>query len=194
MEKEIQQAKEKRSHAKAKLTSVAHQLSRKRTAQLPLLDNFHEQLEAAYSTFMDSHCEFEELVSDDSYAEHRIVSGLDLTDYLTQADKTYGEAITVYSTMALKHLTRDANFAIRKAELYLEQSKSVDSKQCDVFCEQVGTHVSLIKELCLRLEENSEEDTDPVIAKLNDIVYSLEGIQVRHAGLGASKTVHFNDF
>lgn len=178
-EQAIIETKEKRSRAKAKLTTVANQLSRPTAFQPHQLQQLREQLEAAYTSFSNLHHEYAELVADEEYAHHRVVSSLSLDDYLAQANKSYDEAFISYSTNAFKFFSRDANLAIKKAEFIVSQVDKITHNQTSDFSNQVVAHVNRMRELCDQLESAPTSHTAPLVTKLDDLVLSLECIQVR---------------
>ena len=189
MEQAIPQLKEKRARAKAKLTSIANQLGK--PVSLLDLQKLREQLEAAHSNFLDLHYEFAEYVADEKYSEQRIVSGLDLDEYLSLTNDTYDNAVKIYVEMYSKHFTQDAIRAIQKAGHILAQANKVDNSRCTEFYELVDSHVDVIRNLCSFSTIFSSDETDKVLAELNSCMLDLECIQVRHTVSG--KSVQFRE-
>ena len=191
MEQAIATTKAKRTTAKAKLTSIATQLSKPmKTADLQRL---YEQLENAHTNFLELHYEYSEYVmSDEQFTEQRTVSGLNLDDYLAQAEETYSKAIKLYITAMSKPLIRDANLAIKKSVDILSQSDKISPDQYYEFSNVVANHVGVCKELCSHFNTFENEDTNHLISQLEDCVLKLDGIHIRRMTTSdPSKSVHF---
>ena len=178
MEQAIATTKAKRTTAKAKLTSIATQLSKPmKTADL---QRHYEQLENAHTNLLELHFEYSEYVmSDEQFTEQRTVSGLNLDDYLAQAEETYSKAIKLYITAMSKPLIRDANLAIKKSVDILSQSDKISPDQYYEFSNVVANHVGVCKELCSHFNTFENEDTNHLISQLEDCVLKLDGIHIR---------------
>ena len=94
----IQVKKHERSKAKTSVTFALIRLinSATREVEFGVLKDLMDNLEKVYDEFWSVNEEFEELVSQEAYAEHRTVNGEDVIEYRRHVQRSYKDARDVF--------------------------------------------------------------------------------------------------
>ena len=98
MSETIQVKKQERSKAKTSVTFASRRLinSADREVEFGVLKDLMDDLEKVYDEFWSVNEEFEELVSQKAYAEHRTVNGEDVIEYRLHVQRSYEDARDVF--------------------------------------------------------------------------------------------------
>ena len=90
--------KQERSKVKTSVTFASRRLinSANREVEFGVLKDLMDDLEKVYDEFWSVNEEFEELVSQEAYAEHRTVNGEDVIEYRRHVQRGYEDARDVF--------------------------------------------------------------------------------------------------
>jgi hypothetical protein len=111
---DVEARKQERSKSKMAVTLAARRLisATNRDADFEVIKALIVELEKAYDDFCVVSEEYELLVSDEKFSEHRVVNGDDLTTYNANVKQTYEEARNVYGIIKAENEKSKQNLAM----------------------------------------------------------------------------------
>ncbi|CAB3984364.1 Hypothetical predicted protein [Paramuricea clavata] len=110
---ELEVKKQERSKSKMAVTRTSRRLidATHRNVDIETLKGFIVELEKVYDEFCIITEEYELLVSNEKFVEHRVVNGDDITTYNANVKQTYVEARNVYVKIKAKNERSKQNIA-----------------------------------------------------------------------------------
>jgi hypothetical protein len=190
MEEALKRLKDTRSRLKAKITTLSGQLSKQRL-NAETKQKYYDELVETHNEFLQVHNDYCGIVSDDKYASHRIVSGMDPDEYLDIVNIVYNKAESSYIDSALKLLCHEAELAITKAEYILDQVDAATPNQFLLLSVKANSHRDLCKELYTNI--STYDSTSAILGSLNSFITKLDCVEVQCAGTDKTpSSVHFN--
>ena len=190
MEESISNTKTHRAKLKAKITTLSQQLLKPRL-KLDRRKQLYDELLSTHDEVLLAHNSYCALVSEETYEQHRTVSGLTLEEYQTEVNETYAKGETCYVEYAVIGFCADATLAVKKAQRILSQCDSTNLIDFDTLCIQAKAHRNLCKTLFDDI--SAFDSSNAMLVTLSDLLYELDCVEIRRSRIGkAPNTVHFS--
>ena len=175
---EVETKKQERSKSKMAVTRAARRIigSTHRDVEFEVLKGLIVELEKVYDDFCTTCEEYELLVSDEKFVEHRVVNGDDLKTYKANVEQTYQQARNVYihlksendkfkQNLTMAPLTTAIKRDMNRLKNYIsavEENLSKETPSYESLHMDKGDMEKLLDEICDKVAKLSviEQDTE----------------------------------
>ena len=175
---EVETKKQERSKSKMAVTRAARRIigSTHRDVEFEVLKGLIVELEKVYDDFCTTCEEYELLVSDEKFVEHRVVNGEDLKTYKANVEQTYQQARNVYihlksendkfkQNLTMAPLTTAIKRDMNRLKNYIsavEENLSKETPSYESLHMDKGDMEKLLDEICDKVAKLSviEQDTE----------------------------------
>ena len=161
----IANLKKVRTSLKVKLTSTTTQLCKCSPLDRKLLDDLYAKVNSIYADLCDAHYEYAELVADSDYDSHRVVNGLDVTQYYESFTETHAKALDTYTHHKAAFIGHEIQLALGQIAKLDELGDAVDKSRITTFIE----HLSMLSAQYHSIHNDTNSELESAIVYLGKV-------------------------